>query len=74
MGVGECDGYYFPISGSDVMPKRQYVFGKPSGRREHDLALFSISDYNSDQNIYTTLKLEKEGRDKQVQIVWLMPN
>jgi hypothetical protein len=49
------------------------VFGKPDRGRDHNLAIFTLSDYDRDRNIYCTLKLEKEGRSKQVKLVWLEP-
>jgi hypothetical protein len=72
-GVSDCDGFYFNIAGKEVMPLRTYVFGKPQSKNENNLGLFSISDYNGDTNIYATLKLEKEGREKGVRVVWLQP-
>ncbi len=71
--VKECDGFYFDISGTEVLPERKFIFGKPQNKREHDLGLFAISDYDRERNIYATLKLEKEGRSKNVQLVWLQP-
>jgi hypothetical protein len=71
-GVGECDGFYFEASSNNTMPDRKYVFGEPE-KHDHNLALFSISDYNKETNRYVTLKLAKEGRDKGVAVVWLQP-
>jgi hypothetical protein len=70
-GVGDCDGFFYDISGNEVLPDRDFVFGKPVGRKENNLALFAISDYDKKNKIYVTLKLEKEGRDKGVKLVWL---
>lgn len=72
-GVGECDGYYYTLSGADVMPARNFVFGKEERKRDHNLGLFAISDYDRENNVYVTLKLEKEGRDKGVKLVWMTP-
>ncbi|MES1216758.1 MAG: hypothetical protein ABUT20_14680 [Bacteroidota bacterium] len=71
--VSDCDGFFYDISGNEVLPDRDFVFGKPASKRENNLALFSISDYDKKNNVYVTLKLEKEGRDKGVKIVWLQP-
>jgi len=71
-GVGECDAYLYSVTGRDIMPTRQYAFGEPA-KKEHNLALFSISDYDKNSNSYVTLKLAKEGRQKGVQLVWLQP-
>jgi hypothetical protein len=73
MGVGECDGFYFLLNGDEVLLPRQYVFGKPDRGRDHNLAIFALSDYDRDRNIYCTLKLEKSGRSKQVKLVWMEP-
>lgn len=72
-GVSDCDGFYYDISGSDVLPKRNFVFGKPDSKRDHNLGLFAISDYDKNNNVYVTLKLIKEGRNKGVCLVWLQP-
>jgi len=72
-GVSDCDGFFYDISGTEVLPERDFVFGKPASKRENNLALFSISDYDKKNNVYVTLKLEKEGRDKGVKLVWLQP-
>jgi hypothetical protein len=72
-GVGDCDGFYFLLGGSEVLVPRRYVFGKPDRGRDHNLAIFTLSDYDRDRNIYCTLKLEKEGRSKQVKLIWLEP-
>jgi len=72
-GVKDCDGIYVEISGNEILPERKFVFGKPENKHEHDLGLFAISDYDREQNLYVTLKLEKEGRGKNVQLVWLQP-
>lgn len=72
-GLGECDGYYYTLSGGDVMPARNFVFGKEERRKDHNMGLFAISDYDRENNVYVTLKLEKEGRDKGVKLVWMTP-
>ncbi len=72
-GVSDCDGFYYDISGNDVFPGRKLVFGTPERKKDHNLALFAISDYDRSNNLYVTLKLEKEGRDKGVRLVWLQP-
>ncbi|MFT3827172.1 MAG: hypothetical protein QM731_24815 [Chitinophagaceae bacterium] len=72
-GVGECDGFYYKLNAKDILPARDFVFGQPEGKREHNLALFAISDYDREKNVYVTLKLEKDGREKGVKVVWLQP-
>lgn len=72
-GVSDCDAFYYNIEGVETMPAREFVFGKPESKRSNNFGLFSISDYNPGSNVYVTLKLEKEGRDKGVKVVWLQP-
>jgi len=72
-GVGECNGFYFVIDGKETMPQRKFLFGAPASKKENNLALFTISDYDREKNIYVTLKLEKEGKSKGVKFVWLQP-
>ncbi|MBS1577236.1 MAG: hypothetical protein JST09_18205 [Bacteroidetes bacterium] len=70
--VGDCDGYYYNISGYKTLPNRDFVFGKPE-KRQNNLALFAVSEYNKNTNMYVTLKLEKNGREKGVRLVWMQP-
>lgn len=71
-GIGECDAFSFVSNSSDPMPARKYIFGEPA-KREHQIALLGISDYDPISNTYVTLKLEIDGRDKKVRLVWLQP-
>ncbi|HWK06346.1 MAG TPA: hypothetical protein VNS58_22060 [Puia sp.] len=71
--VKECDGFYFPLNGKGLLPERKFVFGRPDSKKEHQLALFAISDYDRERNIYSTIELDKEGRSKDVKVVWLRP-
>ena len=71
--VSDCDGFYFALDGAETLVPRQYVFGKEDSKRDHNLAIFTMSDYDRGRNIYSTLKLEKEGRSKQVKVVWMEP-
>jgi hypothetical protein len=68
-GVGECDAFSFETS--SILPSRKFIFGKPDGKRDHNLAIFSISDYDREANIYATLKLEVDGRERKVKVIWL---
>ena len=72
-GVGGSDAFYYPLTGPNIVPKRDYMFGNPESKRDHNLALFSISDFSHKNNLYALLKLEKEGHKKGVKIVWLQP-
>lgn len=70
-GVSDCDAFYYPLVGKDVLPTRDFVFGAPD-KGTHNLALFSVSDYNAETNLYVTLRMVK-GRDEGIRLVWLSP-
>ena len=72
-GVSDCDGFYYGLTGANAVPKRDYVFGNAAGKRDHNLGLFSISDYDRRNNVYVTLELSKESGKKEVKVVWLQP-
>lgn len=72
-GVGECDGFAFETNTGNILPSRKFVFDKPSDKKDHNLGLFSISDYDRENNVYATLKLEVDGRDRKVKVVWMQP-
>ncbi|WP_295718381.1 hypothetical protein [Mucilaginibacter sp.] len=72
-GVSDSDGFYYGLTGAGTVPKRDYVFGNPAGKHDHNLGLFSISDYDGKNNVYVTLELSKESGRKGVKVVWLQP-
>lgn len=72
-GVSDCDAFMYKLTGSDVAPKREYAFGAPAAKG-HILALYAISDYDRNKNVYATLRLDKESpTNKEVKLVWLQP-
>lgn len=73
MGVSGCDGFYYPLTGKEPILKREYVFGNPEGKKDHNLGLFSISDYDRNNNVYVTLELSNQNGKKGVKVVWLQP-
>ncbi len=73
LSVGDCDGFFYPLQGDDPLLKGQLVFEKEEHARDHNLGLFAVSDYDAERNMYATLKLEKEGRSKQVRLIWMEP-
>lgn len=73
LSVGDCDGFYYSLQGDDPLLKGQFVFEKEENARDHNLGLFAVSDYDAERNLYATLKLEKEGRSKQVRLIWMEP-
>ena len=67
--TGGCDAFMYKLTGNDVIPKREYAFGK----KEHGntLSVFTIANYDKKTNTYVTLKLDKESmKDKMVKLVW----
>lgn len=72
-GLEDCEAYGFAINKGTEMPKRQLVFTDKDNKKEKDIALFTVSAYDREHNIFTTLKRERTGRDKAVKIVWMQP-
>ena len=68
--VTECNGFYYPID--NILPDRHSLFGKPADNNSN-LAIFTVSDYNKENNLFVTLKLERVGKRKSARLVWLMP-
>lgn len=67
-GIKASDAFYY-ITGKDVFPGRDYVFGKqPKG---HLLASFGTSNYNRETNTLVTFKLSPD--DDNVKVIWLKP-
>jgi hypothetical protein len=70
-GVSDCDGWLYDLSTTRSaalpIPNRTMAFGKKRSK-DHNLGLFTLSDFDREHGIYATLKLEKgEG----VKIVWM---
>jgi hypothetical protein len=72
-GVSGCDGFYYALTGKEPILTRNYVFGNPEGKKDHNLGLFSISDYDRKNNVYVTLELANQNGKKNVNVVWLQP-
>jgi hypothetical protein len=69
-GVMDCDAFMYKLTGTDIFPKREYLFGEPA--KGHMLALFTVSAFDKQTDTYVTIKLNKESaRDKMVNLVWL---
>lgn len=71
MGVtGDCDAFMYELTGNDIMPKREYLFGEKD--KGHALALLPVSAYNKQNNMLVTIRLDKKtDRNKTISIVWL---
>lgn len=71
--VADCDAYVYSIEGKDIMPARKYLFSEPA-KSVHNLAAFTISDYDRESNTLVTLKLNMDEKHKTVNLVWLQPS
>jgi hypothetical protein len=72
-GVGDCDAFYFPLTGNDPIPPRKYFFGEADEKNERNLAPFGISAYDKENDVFIVLRLNKDGKDKSVNLLWLKP-
>lgn len=72
IGVSDLDAYLYKLTGDELVPKRDILFG--SNEDGHNLASFSVSDYNTASNTLVTLKLNKKSPgNKAVSLVWMQP-
>jgi hypothetical protein len=72
-GLEDCEAYSFAINKGTEMPKRQLIFTDKDSKKEKNIALFTVSAYDREHNVFTTLKRERTGRDKSVKVVWMQP-
>ena len=72
-GVSDCDAFYFSLSGNDPIPQRKYLFGESDDKKERNLAPFGISVYDKENDIFVVLRLNKDKKDKSVNLLWLKP-
>jgi len=72
--INKCDAYYYTLSGDHVLPARGQVFGKGENEQDHNLALFVGSDYDPVRDLFIALKLEVNGNDKRMKLVWMSPS
>ncbi|HMI77343.1 MAG TPA: hypothetical protein VK484_01050 [Ferruginibacter sp.] len=68
--ISECDAFMYELTGNDVFPKREYTLGKSANVKEHNLLMYAVADYDKKNNVYVTLRLDKEeGANKDVKLV-----
>lgn len=72
-GVSDCDAFYFPLTGNDPIPSRKYLFGESDDKKERNLAPLGVSAYDKENDIFILLRLNKEGKEKSVNLLWLKP-
>lgn len=69
-GVSDCDAFLYKLSGNELVPKRDVLFG--SNENGHNLASLGVSDFR--RNVLVTLKLNKKNsKNKAVSLIWLQP-
>jgi hypothetical protein len=73
LGISDCDAYYFPLTGNDPIPNRKYLFGESDNEKERNFAPLGISSYDKENDIFILLHLNKEGKKKSVNLLWLKP-
>jgi hypothetical protein len=69
----KCDAYCYTLSGDNVLPARDLAFGKPEKEGDHNLAVFTVSDYDPARNMFITLKVEAKEKEKRMKLVWMTP-
>jgi len=67
------NGQAYAFQAGVPAPERMLFFGRLRPEETHALAVFNISDYNSESNTYVTLKLEVNNNKKGAKLVWLQP-
>jgi hypothetical protein len=69
--LNDCNAFYYPLD--NILPGRNFLFGKPTLDDRNDLALFTVSDYDKTNNLFVTLKVERKGKEKSARLVWMTP-
>jgi len=67
------DSFFSLLTGNEVVPARQYIFGQPKAGVEQNRALFTVYDYDMANNLLVLLKQGKESGRSGVRLVWLQP-
>jgi len=70
IAISQCDAFFLPLAGNELIPNRDYFFGKPESSKEHNIASFGVSSYNKAANVFVTLRAMPSGRDKLAKLVW----
>lgn len=71
--VGGAKAYQFQLAAKQGVPDRSPLFSETGGKRFHQLAVMGVNDFDRKRNVFVTLKLEKEGRDSGLRLVWFQP-
>lgn len=74
--VKDCDAFYFPLTGNNVLPARKFLYKETDDREEHIQFSFGASCvYDKENDVFITLRLNRDEkkRTKTVNVVWLKP-
>ncbi len=74
LSVRGCDAFYFPLTGTEPLPSRKYLFGQTDEKEPHMQSAFGLSIYDDKNDLFITLRLNRDqGIRKIVNMVWLKP-
>ncbi|PWV48890.1 hypothetical protein [Chitinophaga sp. S165] len=71
--IDDCDAFSYKLTGKNEVPAVDYLFEKPSEKRDHNLGLFKGYDYNAESKTYVVIKAEQRGKDWSWRLVWMRP-
>jgi hypothetical protein len=74
--VKDCDAFYFPLTGTNVVPARKYLYKETDDREEHIQFSFGATCvYDRENDVFITIRLNRDEkkRTKTVNVVWLKP-
>lgn len=73
--VHDCDAFYFPLTGTEPIPSRKYLYRETDEKEEHIQFSFGVSVYDKENDLFITLRLNRDEkkRTKTVNVVWLKP-
>jgi hypothetical protein len=71
--LDDCDAFYYTLKGENDTPPSDFLFGKPTEKRNYNKAIFKAYDYNADKKIYVVVKQEQNGKDDGWKLVCMKP-
>ncbi|GAA3930381.1 hypothetical protein GO495_07480 [Chitinophaga oryziterrae] len=71
--LDDCDAFYYTLKGEKDTPPSDFLFGKPTEKRNYNKALFKACDYNADKKVYVVVKQQQNGNDGGWKLVWMKP-
>lgn len=73
MSTADCDAYYFPLSGKDVIPQRKYIFGEGEKKTDRTMAALGLSTYSKKDDLLVTIRKSNTEKFRDINVVWLKP-